>query len=126
MTSPSELPDNILSLIKRMKLSFDEDRCLHARDDLVTCQELACAAGCSEAFDRFVEADAQMQVIIAHIHMLNEAIDLVRNDSSGRRPILRALIGFSHLSFILPRSSLCVLQAGSFFTMIKRAPGIFK
>ncbi len=84
MTSLSELPDDILLLIQRIKGCFDDDRCLHARDDLVKCQELAAGAGCSEAFDQFVQADSQMRVIIAHISMLNEALDLVRNDSSGQ------------------------------------------
>lgn len=104
MTSLPDLPDEILSLIKRIKSCFDDDRSLHARDDLAKCQELAAHAGCSEAFDQFVRADAQMRVITAHIQMLNEALDLVRNDSSGQRLHLRSLIfavSFNHDCVIL-------------------------
>ena len=72
-----------MSLIESIKSHFDEDRCLHSRDVLVKCRAIADAVGCSEALEAFLLSDAQLRVIVAHIQMLNEALDLVRNDSSG-------------------------------------------
>jgi hypothetical protein len=124
MSKPSELPDDILSLINSIKVCFDDDRCLHARDDLVKCRALAAASGCSEAFEEFVQEDSQMRVIIAHICMLNEALELVRNDSSGWCPRLRALViasAFNIQGYVLPWCSLTVFQDGHFFTTIMQA-----
>jgi hypothetical protein len=83
MASPSILPDDIMSLIQSIKSHFDEDHCLHSRDALVKCRALAAAAGCSDSLEAFLLSDDQLQVITAHIQMLSEALDLVRNDSSG-------------------------------------------
>ena len=83
MTSIPGLPDDVALLLSGIKSHFDDDRCLHARDDLVKCRALAAAAGCSEALEEYVKADADMCVIAEHIHMLNEALDLVRSDSAG-------------------------------------------
>ncbi len=102
-----------MSLIQSIKNHFDEDRCLHSRDALVKCRAVAAAAGCSDALEAFLLSDDQLQVIAAHIHMLSEALDLVRNDSSGvyaclplklgsacSRPPFLALV----LPFLLPSS----------------------
>ena len=83
MASPSILPHDIMSLIQSIKSHFDEDHCLHSRDALVKCRALAAAAGCSDSLEAFLLSDDQLQVITAHIQMLSEALDLVRNDSSG-------------------------------------------
>ncbi len=83
MTSISGLPDDVALLISGIKSHFDDDRCLHARDDLVKCRALATAAGCSEALEEHLQGDADMRVIVEHVQMLNEALDLVRSDSAG-------------------------------------------
>jgi hypothetical protein len=72
-----------MSLIQSIKSHFEEDHCLHSRDALVKCRALAVAAGCSGALEAFLLSDDQLQVITAHIQMLSEALDLVRNDSLG-------------------------------------------
>ena len=83
MTSIPGLPDDVALLISGIKSHFDDDRCLHARDDLVKCRALAAAAGCSEALEEYLQGDAAMCVIAEHIQMLNEALELVRSDSAG-------------------------------------------
>ena len=90
MSTSHALPASIVSLIESIKASFDDDRCFDARDGLVKCKELADTAGCSEDLMEFLQSDDQMLIITAHVQLLNEALDLVRNDSSGDRFLLHS------------------------------------
>ena len=112
----SSLPDDISVLISGIKSHFDEDRCLHARDDLVKCRAIAAATGCSEALEEYLQADEHMRVIVAHIQLLNEALDLVRNDSSGACLWMQSFSIFDDCSRCSSSS-----QAGSCFTMANQA-----
>ena len=128
MASLPALPDNIMSLIKSIKISFDDDRCFHARDDLVKCRALAAVAECSQLLEDFLQTDSHMRVITSHVQLLDEALDLVRNDSSG---VVLSFTNYNSTSLalllhlVLQNSlfSSSSSQAGIFFTMTKQALG---